>query len=126
MENELIKTNEELLVELDKIENEIKQAEEITKRYDEIKKQIKKSMVEVGRNNNLEQVKLITPNGIKITCSIGHCAEFEKQMVKEFDLEKLKTFYPEVYEMCLEEKEKNVMVKNATNDTLRITLSKGE
>ena len=81
-------------------------------------------MIEVGTKNNLDQLKWTTPKGTKITCSIGHPAEFEKQIVKEFDVSVLKEKYPEIYEECCVEKEKSIMVKNATNDTLRITLSK--
>ena len=126
MENELIKTSEELLLEIDNFEENIKLIDELTKQYNQIKNDIKKAMVKIGNENNLEQIKWITPKGTKITCSIGHTAEIEKQKVKEFDIEILKNVFPDIYEKCLVEQEKSVIVKNATNDTLRITLAKEE
>lgn len=126
MENELVKTNEELLLEIDNFEENIKLIDDLTKKYNQIKNDIKQAMVKVGTENNLEQIKWTTPKGTKITCSIGHTAEIEKQKVQEFDIEILKNVFPDIYEKCLVEKEKSVIVKNATNDTLRITLAKDE
>lgn len=124
MENEITKTTKELLEQVDNFEYEIKLIEQLNKQYTDLKSKIKKAMIDVGKANNLEQIKWTTPKGTKITCSIGHTAEIEKQKVQEFDVEILKKEFPEVYEKCLVEKEKNIIVKNATNDTLRITLAK--
>lgn len=123
---ELSKTNEELLIQLDNFEYEIRLIEQLNKQYTDLKNQIKKAMVKIGTENNLDQVKLTTPKGTKITCSIGHTAEIEKQKSKEFDIEVLKKEYPEIYEKCMVEKEKSVILKNATSDTIRITLAKEE
>ena len=126
MKNEITKTTQELLEQLDNFEYEIKLLEQLNKQYTDLKSKIKKAMIDVGKANNLEQIKWTTPKGAKITCSIGHTAEIEKQKVQEFDVEILKKDFPEVYEKCLVEKEKSVITKNATNDTLRITLAKDE
>lgn len=127
MENELTElTTKELLQKVDEFEYEMKLIEQLNKQYTDLKTQLKKAMVQVGKDNNLEQIKWITPKGTKITCTIGHIAELEKQKQQEFDLEKLKKEFPDVYEKCMIEKERNVIVKNATSDTLRITLAKDE
>lgn len=115
-----------LLAQIDKLEDRIEEAQKTIKEYEDLKSQIKKAMVEVGTATGAEQLKWITPGGTKITCSIGHCAEFEKQMIEELDQEKLKAFYPEAYKNCLVQKERSVMIKNATNNTLRITPAKEE
>ena len=122
----LEETKTNLLQALDAIEEQIVEAVRITTQYEEIKKEIKKAMVEAGIASGADQIKWTTPGGTKITCSIGHCAEFEKQIVKEFDIEKLKTFHPDIYEACMVEKEKSVMIRNASNNTLRITPAKKE
>lgn len=124
MENKLSKTTEELLAEIDNFEENIKLIDKLTKQYNTLKSEIKQAMVKVGKDNNLEQIKWTTPKGTKITCSIGHVAEIEKKKTIFFNEIKLKTEYPEIYEKCCEEKEMGVIVKNATNDTLRITLGK--
>ena len=126
MENEITKTTQELLEQVDNFEYEIKLIDQLNKQYNDLKSKIKKAMVEIGSANNLEQIKWTTPKGTKITCSIGHCAEIEKQKVQEFDVEKLKKEFPDIYEKCLVEKEQSIIVKNATSDTLRITLAKEE
>lgn len=126
MNNEVQKSQKELLVEIDKFEDEMRLLNLLNKRYDDLKKEIKNAMVKLGRDNGLEQVKWITPNGTKITCTIGHCAEIEKQKSTELNVEKLKKEYPHIYEECCEEKEVSVITKNASNDTLRITLKEKE
>lgn len=124
MKNEILKTSEELLKELDNFEEEIKLIDTLEEKYKEIKTNIKKAMIKIGNENNLDQLKWTTPKGIKITCSIGHIAEIEKQKIQEFDIEKLKKEFPDIYEKCLVEKERSVIVKNATSDTIRITMPK--
>lgn len=123
---DITKTQKQLLQEFDNFEESLKLLDMLNKKYDELKKNLKKEMIRIGTENNLDQLKWTTPKGTKITCSIGHCAEFEKQMVKEFDVKVLKEKFPEIYEQCCVEKETSVMIKNATNDTLRITLAKEE
>lgn len=115
-----------LLAQIDELEDRIEEAQKTIKEYEDLKAQIKKAMVEAGTATGADQIKWTTPGGTKITCSIGHCAEFEKQMVEELDVEKLKAFYPETYNSCLVKKERSVMIKNATNNTLRITPAKKE
>ena len=68
---DLVKQSESdnLLVTLDKFEENIKLIDSLTKEYNEIKKKIKNAMLKVAESNNLEQVKWITPNDIKITFS---------------------------------------------------------
>ena len=123
MENKIIESKN-LLMQLDDFEESIKQIDVLTKQYNEIKTNLKKAMVEVGIENNLEQIKWTTPKGTKITCSIGHPAEIEKQKKLIFSEEKLKKEYPDIYEKCCEEREASIITKNATSDTLRITLAK--
>lgn len=122
----ITETKENLLARIDELEEKIIEANRITKEYDDLKAKIKKAMVDAGTATGSEQIKWITPGGTKITCSIGHCAEFEKQEVEELDVEKLKAFFPEAYKQSLVKKERSVMIKNATNNTLRITPAKGE
>lgn len=121
---EEVNKNYALLKQMDDFEEEIRLIETLNKKYNDLKNEIKKAMVQIGREGNLEQLKWTTPKGTKITCSIGHPAEIEKQTQKEFDVELLKKEYPDVYEKCLVEKQRSVIVKNATSDTLRITLGK--
>lgn len=115
-----------ILNKLDNLEEKIRLADEINKQYDDLKKQIKEKMLEIGKENNLEQLKWTTPNGTQITCSVGHKAEWEDQEIEEFDLEVLKKDYSEIYEKCVVKKNKKVCIKNASNDTLRITLPKND
>ena len=98
----------------------------LTKKYNNIKNNLKKAMIKMAQENGATQVKWTTPEGTQITCSIGHVAEIEKQKVKEFDEEYLKNNYPHIYDECCIEKERSVIIKNATSDTLRITLSKNK
>lgn len=122
----MIEEQNNLLTKVDNFEYEIRLIEQLNKQYNDLKKEIKEAMTKLGRDNNLEQIKWTTPNGTKITCSIGHIAEIEKQKQTIFNEEKLKREYPDIYEKCCEEKEVSVITKNATNDTLRITLPKVE
>ena len=122
----MIEEQNNLLTKVDNFEYEIRLIEQLTKQYNDLKKELREVMVELGKDNNLEQIKWITPKGTKITCSIGHTAEIEKQKQMIFSEEKLKNEYPDIYEKCCEEKEVSVITKNATNDTLRITLPKVE
>lgn len=126
MEDKLTKTNESLLKEIDNFEEKIELMEMLNKEYNDLKANIKKAMVQIGRDNNLEQLKWTTPKGTKITCSIGHIAEIEKQNKKVFNEELLKKEYPDIYEKCCEERLVSVITKNATSDTLRITFAKNE
>ena len=120
---ELVNTTS-LLVQIDDFEENIKLIDKLNKQYDELKSKIKEEMLKVGKNNNLEQVKWTTPKGIKITCSIGKKAEYKKVLNKEFSLEKLMKEFPDVYEKCLVEQERNECVVKASNDRLVITTPK--
>lgn len=120
----MLEEKNNLLIKLDDFEESIKQIDTLTKQYNEIKNNIKKAMVQIGKENDLEQVKWTTPKGTQITCSIGHTAEIQKVPRKFFDEEYLKRQYPNIYEECCRNIEESVIVKNATNDTLRITLPK--
>jgi restriction endonuclease S subunit len=113
-----------ILAELDSFEDNIKQLNILTKQYDELKKKIKEQMVEIGKNNKLEQVKWITPNNIQITCSIGKEAEREDVKEKTFNVELLKEKYPNIYEECCIDREYTKVIKAATSDRLVITLPK--
>ena len=123
---DLVKQSESdnLLVTLDKFEENIKLIDSLTKEYNEIKKKIKNAMLKVAESNNLEQVKWITPNDIKITFSKGKLEELELQKIKVFKEDILKEKYPSIYEECFIEEEKLVTIKNGSNDRLVITLPK--
>ena len=123
---DLVKQSESdnLLVNLDKFEENIKLIDSLTKEYNEIKKKIKNAMLKVAESNNLEQVKWITPNDIKITFSKGKLEELELQKIKVFKEDILKEKYPSIYEECFIEEEKLVTIKNSSNDRLVITLPK--
>lgn len=121
---EMVQKENNVLIKIDEFEENIKIIDKLTKQYDELKKEIKEAMLKVGKENNLTQIKWVTPKGIKITCSVGGDAEYEKQIVKEFSLNKLMSEFPEIYEKCCEEKEKDVVIKNKSNDRLVITVPK--
>lgn len=115
-----------VLVKLDEMEENIQLADKITKEYNEIKKQIKAKMLEYGKENNLEQIKWVTPKGIKITLSIGKEEETKIEQVKQFSEELLKEKYPNIYEECCITKDKEIIIKNASNDRLIVTMPKGD
>lgn len=121
-----LKNNENMLIKIDEFEENIKVLNELTKKYEKLKKEIKDAMLKVGKENQLNQIKWTTPKGIKITCSVGNQAIFEKKVEKEFSLNKLMEEYKDIYEKCLIEKEKEICVKKASNDRLVITLPKEE
>lgn len=112
------------LVKIDEFEEKIKLINELTKKYDKLKKEIKEKMLEAGKKVDAEQIKWTTPKGIKITLSIGKPAEFEKHITEVFNMEKLEKEYPEAFKNCMEKVEKDVCIKNASNDRLVITLPK--
>lgn len=114
--------NNSALIKLDELEEQITNAQKIIKEYDELKSEIKKAMKEVCEKTNAEQVKWTTNKGTKITFTKGHIATIEKEIAKELDVDKLKAFYKDVYDICLVDKERSVITKNATSDTIRITL----
>lgn len=125
--NEMIKQSQQensILVKLDAMEENIQLADKITKEYNEIKKQLKEKMLEYGKENNLEQIKWLTPKGIKITLSIGQKEVTEIQEEKMFSEELLRQKYPNIYEECCIIKEREVTIKNASNDRLVVTMPK--
>lgn len=113
-----------ILVKIDEFEDKIKTINELTKQYDSLKKEIKEKMVNIGIENDLEQVKWITPKGIQITCSIGQCAVVEEVTEKAFSLDSLMKDYPDVYEACCYDRTYSKNIKSASNDRLLITLPK--
>ena len=115
-----------ILRQVDEFEDKIQLLNKLSKEYDGIKKTVKEFMVKVGKDNDLDQVKWITPKGIKITCSIGHKPIFEKVTENQFDIDILKRDYPEVYEKCCKEVTYDNCIKAATSDRLVITPVKGE
>ena len=94
--NNIIK-KEELLKKVDDFEDKIELIDKLNKEYDDLKKQLKEMMIQIGKENDLEQIKWTTNKGTKITCSIGKPAKFEKQIVKEFNESYLKEKYPDIY-----------------------------
>lgn len=112
------------LLVLDEFEDKIKELDKLNKQYKDIKDNIKKQMLEVAKNNNLEQVKWTTPKGIKITLSVGQEEITEETTYEEFDVNVLMEKYPDIYEKCVREKKKIVTVKNASNDRLVVTMPK--
>lgn len=127
---EFIPTFEEkennVLVKIDEFEDNIKIINDLTKKYDSLKKELKAEMVKIGKENNLEQVKWITPKGIQITCSIGKDAVIEEVTEKEFSLDTLRKDYPDIYEACCYDRTYNKNIKAASSDRLVITLPKEE
>lgn len=118
-------TNENnLLAQIDEFEDKIILINQYTKEYDDLKKKLKSQMVDIGKENNLEQVKWTTPNGIQITCSIGKKAEFEERETEEFNMVKFMEEQPQIYEQYLEKKKRNIAITNASYDRLVITLPK--
>lgn len=113
-----------IIVKIDDFEESIKEINTLTKKYDSLKKEIKEKMIEIGKENNLEQVKWTTPKGIQITCSIGKGAETEEVTEKSFNVETLKEKYPEIYEKCCYERTYTKTIKAASSDRLVITLPK--
>ena len=112
------------LLVLDDFEDKIKELDKLNKQYKDIKDNIKKQMLEVAKNNNLEQVKWTTPKGIKITLSVGQEEITEETKYEEFDVNYLIENYPDIYEKCIREKKRTVTVKNASNDRLVVTMPK--
>lgn len=113
-----------VLKQIDDFEENIELINKLTKEYDDLKSKIKESMIKIGKENELSQVKWITPKGIQITCSIGHQPIFEKVTEERFEVEILKEKYPEIYKECCKEFTYDNCVKAKTNDVLRITLPK--
>ena len=113
-----------VLKQIDDFEENIELINKLTKEYEDIKSKIKESMIKIGKENKLSQVKWITPKGIQITCSIGQPPIFEKVTEKKFDVDILKRDYSEIYEKCCKEVIYDNCVKAKTNDVLRITLPK--
>lgn len=112
------------LLTLDEFEEKIKELDKLNKQYKDIKDNIKKDMLKVAKENNLEQVKWTTPKGIKITLSVGQEEITEERIYHEFSLEELENKYPDIYEKCIVDKKKIVTVKNASNDRLVVTMPK--
>lgn len=126
-ETQMVKPDNEftqLMVQVDDFEEQVQAAKKVIDKYDEIKDTIKKKMVEIGKANDLTQVKWTTPKGIQITCSIGQKPIFEKVTEQRFDVEILKKEYPEVYEKCMKEVTYDNCVKAKSYDRLVVTLPK--
>lgn len=126
MENKIMTEFEQtaIMVQLDELEKKVQEANAIIKQYDEIKSKIKSEMLKLGKENGLEELKWITPNGTQITCSVGHRAEWEDEYINEFSVDILKEKYPEIYADCFKEVKHQKQIRSASNDILRITLPK--
>ena len=120
------KEENNLLVQIDEFEENIKKISELSNQYETLKSNIKEQMLKIGKENNMTQVKWITPKGIQITCSIGKKPIFETQEYKEFNLVKFKQEQPQMYEQYLEKRTKEVAITNGSSDRLTITLPKEE
>lgn len=114
------------LLALDEFEEKIKELDKLNKKYKDIKDNLKKQMLNVAKENNLEQVKWTTPKGIKITLSVGQEEIMEERTEKVFNQSLLEEKYPDIYEECLENKKRLVTIKNASNDRLVVTMPKEE
>lgn len=114
------------LLALDEFEEKIKELDKLNKQYKEIKDNIKKDMLKVAKEKNLEQVKWTTPKGIKITLSVGQEEILEEKTEKVFNQSLLEEKYPDIYNECLEDKKRLVTIKNASNDRLVVTMPKEE
>lgn len=113
-----------VLTKVDEFEEKIKLLDKLNKEYAELKSELKEEMLKLGKQINSDQVKWTTPNGIKITCSIGKKAEFETKTIEKFSEVKLAKEYPDIYKKCFITAEVSECVKNASNDRLTITLPK--
>lgn len=114
------------LLVLDEFEDKIKELDKLNKQYKDIKDNIKKAMLKVAKEKNLEQVKWTTNKGIKITLSVGQEEITEERIAEEFDVNVLMEKYPDIYKKCVRERKKNVTIKNASNDRLVVTMPKEE
>jgi len=125
---ETLPTNKEndILVRIDQFEDKIREIDKLTKQYDALKKEIKGQMVTIGKEHGLTQVKWITPNGTQITCSIGQLEETKEITEKRFNADILKEKYPDIYNECCVDRTYLSVIKAKGNDTLRITLPKGD
>lgn len=113
-----------LLVQIDEFEEKIKLINNLSKEYDKLKKEIKNQMVEIGRENELSQVKWTTPKGIQITLSVGKKPVFETRETEEFNMVRFMEEEPKIYQKYLEKKEREVAITSGSNDRLVITLPK--
>lgn len=120
------KQENNLLVQIDEFEENIKKISELSNQYETLKSNIKEQMLKIGKENNMTQVKWVTPKGIQITCSIGKKSTFETQEYEEFNLVKFKQEQPQMYEQYLEKRTKDVAIQNGSYDRLVITLPKEE
>jgi hypothetical protein len=120
------KQENNLLVQIDEFEEQIKLIDKLSKKYDSLKKKIKTQMLNIGKEKDLSQVKWITPKGIQITCSIGKRPTFEEQEYQEFDMGTFKKENPSMYEKYLITRTRQVAITNGSNDRLTITLPKGD
>lgn len=125
-ESNLEVKGENILTKIDDFEENIKLLNKLDKEYKALKDKIKKQMLELGKANNVDQLKWTTPKGIKITLSIGKKATFEEVVEKKFSEVKLASEYPEIYEACKVEVKTNKEITKASNDRLVITLPKEE
>lgn len=118
------KKENNLLVQIDEFEDKIKLINDYSKEYDKLKKNIKEQMVEIGKKNELSQVKWITPKGIQITLSVGKKPVFETRETEEFNMVRFMEEEPEIYHKYLEKKEREIAITNGSSDRLVITLPK--
>lgn len=125
-EEEIVLKEKNTLTKLDEFEENIKLLNKLDKEYKILKDKIKKEMLELGKNQGVEQLKWTTPKGIKITLSIGKRPEFEEIVEKKFSEVKLASEYPEIYEACKVEVKTNKEISKGSNDRLVITLPKEE
>ena len=118
------KQENNILVQIDEFEEKIKLINNLSKEYDKLKKELKEQMVEIGRENELSQVKWTTPKGIQITLSVGKKPVFETRETEEFNMVRFMEEEPKIYQKYLEKKEREVAITNGSNDRLVITLPK--
>ena len=118
------KQENNILVQIDEFEEKIKLINNLSKEYDKLKKELKEQMVEIGRENELSQVKWTTPKGIQITLSVGKKPVFETRETEEFNMVRFMEKEPKIYQKYLEKKEREVAITNGSNDRLVITLPK--
>lgn len=120
------KQENNILVQIDEFEEKIKLINNLSKEYDKLKKELKEQMVEIGKKNELSQVKWTTPKGIQITLSVGKKPVFETRETEEFNMVRFMEEEPKIYQKYLEKKEREVAIANGSNDRLVITLPKEE
>ena len=80
-ENNLEVKEKNILTKIDDFEENIKLLNKLDKEYKALKDKIKKQMLELGKTNNVDQLKWTTPKGIKIT--LGNAIHYDAEALEQ-------------------------------------------